>query len=221
MRRVSRRCSFPGPVLSLVFGLALLSGCAGAQERDAEPSRAKSVILFIGDGVDDHQLTIGRNYLHGAGGTLLFEGLEHRATARVLTVQEDEPSKPEYVADSASGGTALSAGVVTSRGRIATTAGSDEDVATIVELAKQAGKKTGVVATSSITDATPASFYAHVRFRFCEGPEDMDGGRTPPCPQDKVERRRPGIDRGTAGELRCRRGSGWRTGDFRAGDPCR
>jgi alkaline phosphatase len=177
---------------SLLALSALATGCARGQEADPEPVRARSVILFIGDGVDDQQLTIGRNYLHGAAGALLFEQLEHRATARVLTVQEDDPTVPEYVGDSASGGTALSAGVVTSRGRIATAAGSDQDVATIVELAKAAGKKTGVVATSSITDATPASFYAHVRFRFCEGPEDMDGGRTPPCPDDKSENGGPG-----------------------------
>ena len=99
-------------VLLLLFSFALLPMQACAR---SEPPPAKTAILFIGDGVDDHQLTLGRNYLHGASGTLLFEGLERRATARVLTVKEDNPRQPEYVADSASGGTALSAGVVTSR----------------------------------------------------------------------------------------------------------
>ncbi|MEE2775471.1 MAG: alkaline phosphatase [Acidobacteriota bacterium] len=167
----------------LVLGLCIVLSAAQA----APPAR--SAILFIGDGVDDHQLTLGRNYLHGAAGTLVFEGLEQRATARVLTIQESDPTLPEYVGDSASGGTAMSAGVVTSRGRVATTAGSDEDVVTIAELAKAAGKKVGIVATSSLTDATPASFYAHVSLRFCEGPEDMSGTRGrlrqgARCPQD-------------------------------------
>ena len=177
----------------LVLAMSLLPTVQFAQS-DAP---ARSAILFIGDGVDDHNLTLGRNYLHGAAGTLVFEGLEHRATARVLTVQEKNPRRPEYVADSASGGTALSTGVVTSRGRIATTAGSDNDVVTVLELAKAAGKKVGVVATSSITDATPASFYAHVAVRFCEGPEDMapaQGGIAPGvgCPQDDAGAGGPG-----------------------------
>jgi alkaline phosphatase len=33
--------------------------------------KAKSAVLFIGDGVDDHQLTIARNYLLGADGRYL------------------------------------------------------------------------------------------------------------------------------------------------------
>ena len=173
-------------VLLLLFSIALLPGPACPQ---SEPPPAKTAILFIGDGVDDHQLTLGRNYLHGAAGTLLFEGLERRATARVLTVKEDDPQQPEYVADSASAGTALSAGVVTSRGRIATSAKHDEDVVTILELAKAAGKKVGVVATSTITDATPASFYAHVAVRFCYGPEDMAGAM---CPDDNAAAGGPG-----------------------------
>ncbi len=179
----------------LLLSLPVLLSTPLFAQSEAPP--AKTAILFIGDGVDDHQLTLGRNYLHGAAGTLLFEGLERRATARVLTVREDDPRQPEYVADSASGGTALSAGVVTSRGRIATTAQSDEDVATILELAKAAGKRVGVVATSRITDATPASFYAHVAVRFCERPDDMSrtqGGLLPGpmCPADDAAAGGPG-----------------------------
>ena len=78
---------------------------------------ARNVVLFIGDGVDDHQLTIARNYLVGADGVFVFETFEHQAAAKVLTVLEEDPRVPEYVGDSASGGTAIAAGVVTSRGR--------------------------------------------------------------------------------------------------------
>ncbi len=175
-------------VLFLVAtGLALPLG--------AQPP-ARSVVLFIGDGVDDHQLTIARNYLHGnvAGGDgFSFDAFPARAAAAVQTI--DEKGVPVYVGDSASGGTALSAGVVTSRGRIATRAGSDEDVPTILEMARDAGLRTGIVTTSSITDATPASFVAHIAVRFCEGPASMDGsgrGTRAGCPADKVENGGPG-----------------------------
>jgi len=67
----------------------------------------------------------------------------------------------------------MASGVVTSAGRIATTAQTDRDVVTIMELAAAAGFGTGIVTTSSITDATPASFIAHVNQRLCEGPRTM------------------------------------------------
>ena len=98
---------------------------------------------------------------------------------------ETDPRVPEYVGDSASGGTAIAAGVVTSRGRVATRAGTGEPVPTLLELAAEAGKRTGIVTTSSITDATPAGFVAHIRRRFCEGPRSMHPTPTDPrCPQD-------------------------------------
>ena len=150
-------------------------------------------MLFIGDGVDDHQLTLARNYLFGADGAFVFDRFEHRAAASVLTVVEADPSVPEYVGDSASGGTALATGVVTSRRRIATRAGSGEPVPTLMELASAAGKRTGIVATSSITDATPASFAAHIRGRYCQGPRDMlPVGSDPRCPDDRKSRGGPG-----------------------------
>ncbi len=152
----------------------------------AQPvDRARNVVLFIGDGLDDHQLTIARNYLLGADGEFVLETLEHRAAAKVQTVLEQDPETPEYVGDSASGGTAIAAGVVTSRGRVATRAGTGEPVATILEQAAEAGKRTGIVTTSSISDATPASFAAHVRRRWCQGPREMWPTPTDPrCPQD-------------------------------------
>ena len=45
-------------VLLLLFSFALLPMQACAR---SEPPPAKTAILFIGDGVDDHQLTLGRN----------------------------------------------------------------------------------------------------------------------------------------------------------------
>lgn len=145
-----------------------------------QPTPARHAIVFIGDGVDDHQLTIARNYLFGARGGFSFESFPYRAAARVLTVHEDDPQMPEYVGDSASGGTAIAAGVVTSRGRIATQAGHGRPVPTLLELAAAAGQWTGIVTTSSVTDATPASFVAHISWRLCQGPRDMSPTPTDP-----------------------------------------
>ena len=43
------------------------------------PAMAGSVILIIGDGMDDHQITIARNYLVGSRGKLLVDRLPLRS----------------------------------------------------------------------------------------------------------------------------------------------
>ena len=138
-------------------------------------SSAGSVILIIGDGMDDHQITIARNYLAGSRGKLLIDQLPLRSTAQVLTIDNNNPNKAIYVADSANSATSIATGAVTSIGRIGTSAGDDKDLVNIVELAQQQGLKTGIVTTASITDATPASFYAHISARDCENPNMMVG----------------------------------------------
>lgn len=133
----------------------------------------RNVILIIGDGMDEHQITIARNYLRGAAGRLTLDSLPLRSASQVLTTEDVVDGKPVYVADSANTATSMATGVVTSRGRVGTSAGSDKDLTTIVELAAAAGLRSGLVTTASVTDATPASFAAHVNYRLCENPESM------------------------------------------------
>ncbi len=139
----------------------------------SEPEQKRNVILIIGDGMDDHQITIARNYLKGAQGQLMLDKMPLRSSVQVLTVDEQQPELPVYVADSANSATAMATGEITSRGRIATTASSDMDIETIVEQAQAAGYGTGIVSSASVTDATPASFIAHVAVRRCENPDIM------------------------------------------------
>jgi alkaline phosphatase len=139
----------------------------------APSAPAPKVILIIGDGMDQNQITIARNYLAGLNGRLTLDTMPFRGAVQVQTVSEEDPGLPEYVADSANTATSMATGIVTSAGRIATTAGTDQDVATIMELAAAAGFGTAIVTTSSVTDATPASFLAHVSFRLCESPRAM------------------------------------------------
>lgn len=159
-----------------VAGAALLLACAAhgplvGQESAAR--RAPKVVLIIGDGMDQNQITIARNYLVGLNGRLTLDTLPIRSASQVQTVTEDDPSVPEYVADSANTATSMATGIVTSAGRIGTTAGTDRDAPTIMELAAAAGFGTAIVTTASVTDATPASFVAHVSFRLCESPRAM------------------------------------------------
>jgi len=151
----------------------LLASRADAGDPDGSARGSRNVILIIGDGMDDTQITLARNYLKGVQGRLGLDQMPVRSAVQVLTVDEEDPSRPIYVADSANSGSAIASGIITSRGRISTTAGADEDATTILELAKAAGFRTGIVTTSSVTDATPAVFMTHISQRVCENPANM------------------------------------------------
>ena len=99
------------------------------------------MILIIGDGMDEQQITIARNYLKGAAGQLLLDQMPLRAAAQILTTEERENGKPVYVADSANTATSMATGAITSTGRISTSAGSDKDLTTIVLYADFKGPK--------------------------------------------------------------------------------
>lgn len=163
-----KRLGSTSSLISLIPAAALLLASV------ANAGGTRNVILIIGDGMDDHQITIARNTLEGANGRLSLDALAVRSTAQVLAVSDDDPGVAVYVADSANSATSLATGVVTSRGRIATTAGSDRDLTTIIEMAEAVGLRTGLVTTSSVTDATPAAFVAHISQRFCENPGQME-----------------------------------------------
>ncbi|MBT3410492.1 MAG: alkaline phosphatase [Halieaceae bacterium] len=183
----------------ILICILLLSATAQAQvptESSLEQAVAAAtddlphhVILIIGDGMDEQQVTIARNYLKGANGRLVMDRLPLRAASQILTTEDKLNGRPVYVADSANTATSMATGVVTSRGRLSTTAGGDKDIPTIAELAKAAGFKIGIVSTSSVTDATPAAFATHISYRLCENPDIVEqveykgldlGG----CPQD-------------------------------------
>ncbi|MEA9389606.1 alkaline phosphatase [Acerihabitans sp. TG2] len=131
---------------------------------------AKNVILLIGDGMGDSEITAARNYALGAGS--FFPGIDALPlTGQYTHYSLDKTShKPDYVTDSAASATAWATGVKTYNGAL----GVDvfgQDHKTILELAKAAGKATGNVSTAEIEDATPAALVAHVSSRKCYGPD--------------------------------------------------
>lgn len=175
-----------------IFPLSLIILCLF----DATIVRAapRNIILIIGDGFDDQHVTMGRNYLAGISGQLGLDTLPFRAAIQIETIDDD--GQPLYVADSANTATSLATGGVTKIGRIATDI-ADNDLTTIAERAISAGWRVGLVTTSSLTDATPASFLAHVSSRSCEGPEEVLGSTyygipQPACLSDARDNGGPG-----------------------------
>jgi alkaline phosphatase len=133
-------------------------------------SGAKNVILLIGDGMGDSEITVARNYEKGAGG--FFTGLDALPlTGQYTTYALNKDGKPNYVTDSAASGTAWSTGTKTYNGALGIDIkGSPQK--TILELAKEQGFATGDITTSEIQDATPAALFAHITERDCYGPEE-------------------------------------------------
>jgi alkaline phosphatase len=135
--------------------------------------RAASVILLVGDGMSDAEITLARDYQVGAAGRLALDTLPLSGSYTTYAVREDNPSLPDYVTDSAASATAWATGVKTSNGRLSTAPGTDRDLRTILEIAQAKGFRTGLVSTADLTDATPAAMASHVNNRDCQGPADM------------------------------------------------
>ena len=112
--------------------------------------KPKNIILLIGDGMGVSQVFAG---LTANKGRLFLENCKYIGFSKTQ-------SADAYITDSAAGGTALSSGVKTYNGAIGVDA-QGNPVKTILEEASEKGLATGLVSTSAITHATPASFIAH------------------------------------------------------------
>lgn len=112
--------------------------------------KPKNVILLIGDGMGTSQVYAA--YVAN-GGELFFNNFKNIGFSKTY-------SADNLITDSAAGGTALATGEKTYNGAI----GLNKDTVSIPNIREKAeakGMATGIVSTSVITHATPASFVAH------------------------------------------------------------
>ena len=112
---------------------------------------------MIGDGMGLAHITAARLHARGAGGELAIDRLPVTGHARTH-------SATEVITDSAAAATALATGIRTRNRRLAV-APDGRHALTILEAAHDRGLATGLVATSTITHATPAAFAVHVNDR--------------------------------------------------------
>jgi alkaline phosphatase len=115
-----------------------------------EPLR---IIVFIADGT-------GTSLWTAAHLTADSLAVEQFPVAGLIDTRAD----PQIITDSAASATAYASGIRTYNGAIGVD-GQRRPVETVLERAEQRGMATGLVATSSITHATPAAFAAHVENR--------------------------------------------------------
>jgi alkaline phosphatase len=144
------------PVIGLVLILCFfVPGLAATQE-------VKNIIFIVPDGMGLADVTAARIYKYGLNRERLsFEGLER------IGYQSTNAGN-SLVTDSAAAASAWACGQKFNNGEISLHVETGESPQTILEFAKSKGRGTGLVATSTITHATPAAFGAHVKNRNCE-----------------------------------------------------
>jgi len=157
--------------------------------------KAKNVILFIGDGMGVSTVTAARilaaqqpNIIDasntapassGEENSLSFELFPHLALSKTYSANQQ-------TSDSAPTMTAMVTGVKTNDGFLSVDQGltrgdcnadiNTHQLKTILEMAEDAGKSTGLVSTARITHATPAANYAHTPERNWEADSNRPAG---------------------------------------------
>ena len=128
--------------------------------KSSQASKTKNIILLIGDGMGPNQVALARFATGGPDHRLSFENFP------ITGIVYNHSSDSLYT-DSAASATTWATGVKTKNRYLAIDA-EKKFLPTIPELLSTKGYKSGLVATSSITHATPAAFYAHIDSRYKE-----------------------------------------------------
>ncbi len=115
-----------------------------------ERSRVKNVILLIGDGMGLAQIYAGLTANRGSLNLGHFLNIGFSKTS----------SADSYITDSAAGGTAMATGSKTNNRYIGVDS-AGVALPAIPALIRQWGMPSGIITVGSVTDATPAAFYAH------------------------------------------------------------
>ena len=122
--------------------------------------KKRNVIFMVSDGMGPASVAMARNYFQYTQ----KDNLTNLFIDDYFIGNSRTRSNNSFVTDSAAGATAFSCGLKTYNGAI----GVDplgRPCASILEAAKLMGYYTGLVVTTRITDATPASFASHASFR--------------------------------------------------------
>ncbi|XKE96429.1 alkaline phosphatase [Metaplanococcus flavidus] len=151
---------FPFAVVSAIAFTSVAGAVPNAEANGNEQpnGKVKNVIFLIGDGMGVSYTTAYRS-MKDDPATKLIE--ETAFDPHLVGQQMTHPEDPDQnITDSASSATAMAAGIKTYNNAIAVD-NDESEVKTVLEAAKEKGKATGLVATSEITHATPASFGVH------------------------------------------------------------
>ncbi|KAI8366107.1 alkaline phosphatase [Radiomyces spectabilis] len=145
-----------------VAAMATPMNMSAWKERKRNIYRPRNIIMMISDGLGPASVSFARTYYQYVN-NLTYD---HPLPLDTIHVgQSRTRSSSTLVTDSAAGATAYSCGIKTYNGAVGVDP-QGQPCGTLLESAKHRhNMKTGLVATSRITHATPASFSAHVKDR--------------------------------------------------------
>ena len=131
--------------------------------QNTEYTAPKNIIYMIGDGM-------GSNIIQATQEKYADELYGNKLAINYLTQvgTHNSYSASDKITDSAAGGTALATGHKTSNYTVGMDTTHTINYKSVLELAAEKGKSTGIIATKSVTDATPAAFTAHVEDRLLQ-----------------------------------------------------
>lgn len=129
----------------------LQSAVAGAADR----RHARNVIFMVGDGMAAAHREAARLHLTGLDGRLAMDRLRYSG---LMTTSPDDPE--DTVTDSAAAASAWATGEATYNGAISVDVDGNP-LPVLGARARVAGKRTGLVTTAQVTDATPAAFFSN------------------------------------------------------------
>lgn len=142
--------------------LCLSAALPGTSYAHGDSDSPKNIIMIIGDGMGPAYTTAYRYYRDDPQTPAIEQTVFDRHQVGSSSTYPAPVSG--YVTDSAAAATALATGIKTYNGAI----GIDVDktpLESVLVWAKKQGKKTGVVVTSQVNHATPASYLAHNEYR--------------------------------------------------------
>lgn len=115
----------------------------------------KYVFLFIGDGMSIPQRMLTDEFLQRTDKRqLLINRLPNQAVTTTMAADS-------FITDSAASGTAIACGEKTNVGRIGMDSTGIRRLQSVAELARDNGRKVGIVTSVTLNHATPAAFYGH------------------------------------------------------------
>lgn len=114
----------------------------------------KNIILIIGDGMGPNDITLAEDNVNGVYDFgLVLNQIENHGLVTTHSADAE-------VTDSAASGTALATGTKTNNGYV----GKDtegNDLKNMAEIAREEGKKIGIITDEDLSGATPTSFVVH------------------------------------------------------------
>jgi len=158
---------------------ASVVGCVSSSDDSVAP---KNIIFFLGDGMGLTTMTAARIYKVGEDGELAMDTLPETAFIKTYSndaqVTDSAPSMAAYMtgvkmnnevvsmtSDTSAFDKTTFASYVSGADSTCPSSGNGSAVPTLLEKAKAAGMATGVVTTTRITHATPATTYSHICHR--------------------------------------------------------